>query len=60
MVFGPKSTSAQLFSKAIKPSTERLLQAVNVAVLAYGMTSSGKTHTMFGTEEEPGLVPLAC
>ena len=24
----------------------------------YGQTSSGKTHTMMGTSEDPGIVPL--
>lgn len=28
-------------------------------VFAYGQTSSGKTHTMMGCPEEPGVVPLA-
>ena len=27
-------------------------------VFAYGQTSSGKTHTMMGTNENPGLIPL--
>ena len=28
-------------------------------VFAYGQTSSGKTFTMMGTEEQPGVIPLA-
>jgi centromeric protein E len=28
-------------------------------VFAYGQTSSGKTHTMRGTPEEPGITLLA-
>lgn len=31
----------------------------NGTVFAYGQTSSGKTHTMRGTEQEPGIIPLA-
>lgn len=31
----------------------------NGTVFAYGQTSSGKTHTMMGVPEEPGIVPLA-
>ena len=27
-------------------------------VFAYGQTSSGKTHTMMGTNENPGVIPL--
>ena len=28
-------------------------------MFAYGQTSSGKTHTMRGTDGEPGIIPLA-
>lgn len=30
-----------------------------VTVFAYGVTSSGKTHTMQGTRAEPGMIPRA-
>lgn len=36
-----------------------VLEGVNGTVFAYGQTSSGKTHTMLGSDEEPGVVPLA-
>jgi kinesin family protein 3/17 len=26
-------------------------------VLSYGVTNSGKTYTILGTEEQPGLLP---
>jgi centromeric protein E len=28
-------------------------------VFAYGVTSSGKTHTMHGEQRSPGIIPLA-
>lgn len=28
-------------------------------IFAYGQTSSGKTHTMMGSEEEPGIIKQA-
>ncbi|CAH8369626.1 unnamed protein product [Eruca vesicaria subsp. sativa] len=28
-------------------------------IFAYGVTSSGKTHTMHGDQEPPGIIPLA-
>eukprot|EP00931_Biecheleriopsis_adriatica_P080223 TRINITY_DN5357_c0_g1_i1.p1 TRINITY_DN5357_c0_g1~~TRINITY_DN5357_c0_g1_i1.p1 ORF type:complete len:1397 (+),score=386.71 TRINITY_DN5357_c0_g1_i1:437-4192(+) len=31
----------------------------NVTVFAYGQTGAGKTHTMYGSESMPGLVPRA-
>ncbi len=34
------------------------LKGYNVTILAYGQTSSGKTHTISGTNECPGLIVL--
>ena len=34
------------------------LKGYNVTVLAYGQTSSGKTHTIRGNMEAPGIIPL--
>jgi centromeric protein E len=28
-------------------------------IFAYGVTSSGKTHTMHGDQRSPGIIPLA-
>ena len=36
-----------------------VLVAVAGTVFAYGQTSSGKTHTMMGSNENPGVIPLA-
>jgi centromeric protein E len=35
------------------------MEGVNGTVFAYGVTSSGKTHTMHGDQESPGIIPLA-
>lgn len=35
------------------------LKGYNVTILAYGQTSSGKTHTIVGTDDFPGLIVLA-
>merc|ERR1719160_1718792 len=31
----------------------------NVTIFAYGQTGAGKTFTMYGSEEQPGLAPRA-
>lgn len=33
------------------------LQGINGTIFAYGVTSSGKTHTMTGTASDPGILP---
>ncbi|XP_057966140.1 kinesin-like protein KIN-7D, mitochondrial isoform X2 [Malania oleifera] len=35
------------------------MEGVNGTVFAYGVTSSGKTHTMHGDQNSPGIIPLA-
>ncbi|VAH17306.1 unnamed protein product [Triticum turgidum subsp. durum] len=35
------------------------MEGINGTVFAYGVTSSGKTHTMHGDQNCPGIIPLA-
>jgi alpha-tubulin suppressor-like RCC1 family protein len=35
-----------------------VLEGYNATLFAYGQTTSGKTHTMVGSEDHPGLIPL--
>ncbi|VDI77930.1 StAR-related lipid transfer protein 9 [Mytilus galloprovincialis] len=35
-------------------------EGYNACVLAYGQTSTGKTYTMTGIREDPGLIPRIC
>ncbi|XP_022145782.1 kinesin-like protein KIN-10B isoform X2 [Momordica charantia] len=52
-------TVRQIFDKEVNPLISGLFHGCNATVFAYGATGSGKTYTMQGTEEEPGLMPLA-
>lgn len=36
-----------------------VLRGLNATVFAYGATGSGKTHTMVGDPEDPGLMVLS-
>ena len=36
-----------------------VLRGFDCTLMAYGTTGSGKTHTMLGSDAEPGIVPLA-
>ncbi|KAM0942057.1 putative plus-end-directed kinesin ATPase [Dioscorea sansibarensis] len=49
----------QIFSKEIKPLLYGVLRGSNACVLGYGARRSGKTHTIQGSEENPGLAPMA-
>ncbi|KAJ4472091.1 kinesin-domain-containing protein, partial [Lentinula aciculospora] len=55
--FGPVTTQLELFDTAVAPHLAPLLKGHTLTILAYGPTSSGKTHTMEGSPTEPGIIP---
>ena len=54
------STQLQVYDSTARPVLHKFLQGFNGCVFAYGQTSSGKTHTMQGTAEQPGIMPQIC
>lgn len=57
--YGQEDEVGQVFSREVEPILPGLFRGSNATVFAYGATGSGKTYTMQGTEERPGLMPLA-
>eukprot|EP00899_Mesostigma_viride_P002293 jgi/Mesvir1/12064/Mv00350-RA.1 len=57
--FGPSATSRDVYQYAVVDLAAGVVQGLNATVFAYGATGSGKTHTMVGTREDPGLMLLA-
>jgi len=53
-VFKENSTQAQLF-EGIRDLVCSMLDGYNVCIFAYGQTGAGKTHSMQGTKENPGI-----
>ncbi|KAH8584244.1 kinesin heavy chain [Cryptosporidium sp. chipmunk genotype I] len=60
-VFDEKSTNYLIYDKLIKDAVKTCLSGINVTIFAYGQTSSGKTHTMFGDNKGSydGIIPLS-
>ncbi|KAF3796700.1 Kinesin-related protein 11 [Nymphaea thermarum] len=58
-VFGPSTNSKEVYDVAARPVVKAAMEGVNGTVFAYGVTSSGKTHTMHGDQSSPGIIPLA-
>lgn len=50
----------QIFEKIEKLISESIRKRNHSCVLAYGQSSTGKTHTMMGLDGEPGLIPNFC
>ncbi|KAG1337703.1 kinesin-like protein KIN-10C [Cocos nucifera] len=57
--FGQEHRVGQIFQREVSTVIPGIFQGFNATVFAYGATGSGKTYTMQGTEDEPGLIPLA-
>ncbi|KAK3625311.1 hypothetical protein LTR56_020476 [Elasticomyces elasticus] len=58
-VYGQEATQAHLFDGEIAPTVKHLLKGYDVTLFAYGVTGTGKTHTMRGgkTLAERGVIP---
>ena len=57
-VFSPSASTQELHTQVAKPMIANVLEGYNATLFAYGQTTSGKTHTMVGSEDHPGLIPL--
>ena len=57
-VFGAAVQTWEIFNMLAKPIIESVMEGFNGTIFAYGQTSSGKTHTMMGCEEDIGITPL--
>lgn len=55
--FDEDSTQETLYHNSVCPLIPYVLQGHNASVFAYGPTGAGKTHTMVGSPEQPGLIP---
>ncbi|KAJ6825404.1 kinesin-like protein KIN-7D, chloroplastic isoform X1 [Iris pallida] len=58
-VFGPTTTTRHVYDIAAQQVISGAMEGINGTIFAYGVTSSGKTHTMHGDQRSPGIIPLA-
>ncbi|XP_016296408.1 kinesin-like protein KIF22 [Sinocyclocheilus anshuiensis] len=56
---GEQTTQQEVFLTSVKPILPHILNGQNASVFAYGPTGAGKTHTMLGSQEQPGIIPRA-
>ncbi|CAM6024935.1 unnamed protein product [Sphagnum balticum] len=59
VAFGPESTNEDVYNATVSSMVEGVVRGLNATIFAYGATGSGKTHTMAGTIEDPGLMVLS-
>uniref|UniRef100_A0A3P8ZTN3 Kinesin-like protein n=1 Tax=Esox lucius TaxID=8010 RepID=A0A3P8ZTN3_ESOLU len=57
-VFGEHSSQVDIFENTTKGIIDGVLNGYNCTVFAYGATGAGKTHTMLGSSNDPGVMYL--
>lgn len=57
-VFDEKSSNQDVFDHTTKNIIDGVLNGYNCTVFAYGATGAGKTHTMLGKGDTPGVMFL--
>ncbi|KAF8169839.1 P-loop containing nucleoside triphosphate hydrolase protein [Mycena galopus ATCC 62051] len=51
------ATQEEIFNADVYPLIDVAWSGITVTIFAYGVTSSGKTHTMQGPPDDPGVIP---
>ncbi|KAJ7507488.1 kinesin-like protein [Mycena galericulata] len=57
-VFNNEARQQDVYEATAQPLLQGLLDGYNATVFAYGATGCGKTHTISGTETDPGIIYL--
>ncbi|KAJ3280331.1 hypothetical protein HK104_000746, partial [Borealophlyctis nickersoniae] len=53
------SDNKSLYEHSARDVIHSAMEGLNGTVFAYGQTASGKTYSMMGIEEQPGIIPQA-
>lgn len=57
-LFDEDATQNEVYEGTTKPLLESVLDGYNATVFAYGATGCGKTHTILGKPQDPGVIFL--
>nr|KAF7390577.1 hypothetical protein H0235_017739 [Vespula pensylvanica] len=56
-IFQSDVSQAEFFEETMKKRIVDFLTGQNSTIMSYGTTNSGKTYTLHGTPDQPGLIP---
>ncbi|KAL2712158.1 kinesin-like protein KIF20B [Vespula squamosa] len=56
-IFQSDVTQAEFFEETMKKRIVDFLTGQNSTIMSYGTSNSGKTYTLHGTPDQPGLIP---
>ncbi|OQV00901.1 Kinesin motor domain-containing protein [Cladophialophora immunda] len=55
-IFDENASQGEVYEATTRPLLDSVLDGYNATVFAYGATGCGKTHTITGTTQEPGII----
>lgn len=58
-IFAPETSQSEFFDQAVKQRIVEYLTGQSHSIMTYGTTSSGKTYTLHGNAESPGIITLS-
>ncbi|XP_053259915.1 centromere-associated protein E [Podarcis raffonei] len=58
-VFHSSENTTEVYEGVAASIIKSAVQGYNGTIFAYGQTASGKTYTMLGTKDCPGIIPMA-
>ncbi|KAJ2087809.1 hypothetical protein IW138_004704 [Coemansia sp. RSA 986] len=57
--YGAGSQQQTIYGNDVRPLVETIFTGMSATVFCYGVTGAGKTHTMEGSHDDPGIIPRA-
>ncbi|KAL0224053.1 hypothetical protein P9112_003443 [Eukaryota sp. TZLM1-RC] len=55
-VFNESENNSSLYNSLVSPIVSQAIEGFHGTVFAYGQTAAGKTHSMMGSHDDPGVV----
>jgi kinesin family protein 18/19 len=57
-IFDENASQGEVYEATTRTLLDSVLDGYNATVFAYGATGCGKTHTITGTAQQPGIIFL--
>ncbi|CAN6611359.1 kinesin-like protein Kip2p [Trichomonascus vanleenenianus] len=58
-VYDGTASNEQVYDRSVRELVSNVMSGFHGTVFAYGMTGSGKTYSMQGSSDNPGIIPLS-
>ncbi|KAJ1974408.1 hypothetical protein H4R35_003620 [Dimargaris xerosporica] len=55
--YDASASQQSLFQRDVRPLVDNIFQGLDATIFCYGVTGAGKTYTVQGSTQQPGLIP---